>query len=154
MYICKKSGAAPLRARSADGETIPPAMLPALETEEMLQRQSQELGAVIAYWLDDEWTPLGSHREIGLAVARIYSELRAPGKEIEVGDVVLGMSQSLMDKNELFIDTFVNAFEVANKCVEVLMLDGGCDVCCVSDSDLEAIARYKVQAASVDDPKI
>lgn len=42
-------------------------------------------------------------------------------------------------------ETFVNAFEVSNKVVELLMLRAGCEVCCTSPQDRSAIQRYEQQ---------
>lgn len=126
-----------------DGVAPKPATLPAVEEKEVLVNQARELGGIIQCWLDDEWTPLDSHKEIGDKTTEIYVRLRETREEIEVGDIVLGLSQGLLESNHIFADTFVNAFEVANKCVEVLMLADGCDVCCVSDNDLQAIQRYR-----------
>lgn len=38
--------------------------------------------------------------------------------------------------------------QVSNKCVELLMLRQGCDVCCTSDSDRTAIQRFEAQLAA------
>lgn len=40
------------------------------------------------------------------------------------------------------------AHQVSNKCVELLMLRQGCDVCCTSDSDRTAIQRFEAQLAA------
>ena len=41
-----------------------------------------------------------------------------------------------------FSDSFVSAFEVANKVIEMLMLRAGSEVCCVSEEDITREARY------------
>ena len=103
---------------------------------------------MLALWLDEEWTPLPVHEEVGQATARLYTSIRQIGMEDEVGDVVLGLAQGLLSFN--FRETFVSAFDVANKSVEFLMIkrSPGCDVCCVSERDREAIERWDAAVQS------
>jgi hypothetical protein len=54
--------------------------------------------------------------------------------------LVLGLSNELLSFN--YRETFVNAFEVANKVVEMLMMRGGVDVCCTTDEDAARLARF------------
>lgn len=56
-----------------------------------------------------------------------------------MSDLVLGLATELLGGFD-FHPTFTSAFEVSNKVVELLMLRGGCVVCC---ADTEAIARYE-----------
>jgi hypothetical protein len=121
-------------------------MLPSLNSVDEIEYESKWISGMIRCWLDDEWTPLKVHRELGEATARVYMELRQEGVENEVGDVVLGIGAGLLDFN--FRETFVNPFDVANKVAELLMLrKSGCDVCCVSEADKEAIERWEAIVA-------
>lgn len=135
------------RARSIDDiEPVPAATLPSLNSVDEIEYEAQWIAGMIRCWLDDEWTPLEIHRELGQVTARIYTELRQEGVENEVGDVVLGLGAGLLDFN--FRETFVGPFDVANKVAELLMLKkSGCDVCCVSEADKEAIERWEAIVA-------
>ena len=57
--------------------------------------------------------------QLGLAAATKCTEMRLDGCE-EMGNLVMGVAQELFSFD--FSDTFVNAFEVANKCSEILMM--------------------------------
>ena len=60
-----------------------------------------------------------------------------------MADIVLGIAAELMANFE-FRPTFTSAFDVANRCTELLMLRSGCDVCC---TDPGAIGRYEARLA-------
>lgn len=45
-------------------------------------------------------------------------------------------------------EAFVGPFDVANKVVEMLMMRGGCDVCCTTPADAERMARYNASSGS------
>jgi len=127
-----------------DIDPVPPAMLPALSSED-LEAEAAWLGSLIADWLNEEWTPLEVHTDLGNAVAQAYMGLRPAGAPCDVTDVVLGLSAELLAFN--FRETFVNAFEVANKSAEALMLRAGCEVCCTSEADREMVARSLDQSS-------
>ncbi|KAG7668055.1 hypothetical protein NADE_005091 [Nannochloris sp. 'desiccata'] len=131
------------RARSLDDiAPVPAATLPALNSVDDIEIESLWISGMIRCWLDDEWTPLEVHRELGQAAARAYMEVRQEGVETEVGDVVLGLGAELLVFN--FRECFVGPFDVANKVAELLMLNKlGCEVCCVSDKDIAAIKRWE-----------
>jgi hypothetical protein len=131
------------RARSIDDiEPVPAATLPSLNSMDEVEYEAMWIAGMIRCWLDDEWTPLDVHRDLGEATARVYMDIRQEGVENEVGDVVLGIGAGLLDFN--FRECFVGPFDVANKVAELLMLKkSGCDVCCVSEADKEAIERWE-----------
>jgi hypothetical protein len=131
------------RARSLDDiAPVPAATLPALNSVDDIETESLWISGMVRCWLDEEWTPLEVHKDLGQAAARVYLNLRQQGVENEVGDVVLGLGAGLLDFN--FRECFVGPFDVANKVAELLMLKKlGCDVCCVSDKDKEAIKRWE-----------
>lgn len=114
------------------------------EAEGGLQAEAAWLEGMLRLYLDEEWTPLEAHRELGLAAGRAYTRLRAAGTH-DASDVLLGLANELLAFD--FGPTFVNAFEVANKSLELLMLRQGCDVCCTSEADREAVRRYERQLA-------
>jgi hypothetical protein len=96
---------------------------------------------MIAQWLDEEWTPLQVHERLGAAAAEAYLRVRSTG-ENEAGGVLLQLIPELQAFN--YRDTFVNAFEVGNKVIELVMLREGRDVCCTSDADLERVQASQV----------
>lgn len=97
---------------------------------------------MIALWLDEEWTPLEVHKQLGVATGEAYVRLRQAG-ENEAGPLLLGLSSELMAFN--FRETFTGPFEVANKVIEMLMMDIGTDVCCTSEEDKERMGRVNIE---------
>ena len=138
----------PIRAKNPDDiEPIPAATLPLLNSMDEIYEESRWISGMIREWLDEEWTPLDIHNDLGEAAAKIYVDLRQEGVENEVGDIILGLGSGLMSFN--FREAFVGPFDVANKVAELLMLKkSGCDVCCVSDKDKEAIERWDAAVRS------
>ncbi len=63
----------------------------------------------IRTWLDEEWTPLAVHAEVGEAAAKALIRMRLDG-EVEMGSIVLGLGSELLSFN--FRETFTGAFEV------------------------------------------
>ena len=96
-------------------------------------------------WLDDEWSLQEPHKELGLKAAEKCTEMRLEGCE-EMGSLVMGVAADLIDFD--FSDTFVNAFEVANKCSEILMMREGYEVCCINKDDETRQARYEEMVAN------
>lgn len=76
-------------------------------------------------WLDEEWTKLDVHRQLGEATAEAYAKARLQGIH-EIGEVLLSISSDLLSFN--FKETFVNAFDVSNKAAELLMRSMGQEV--------------------------
>jgi len=58
---------------------------------------------------------------------------------VDIGSILLGIGAELQAFD--FQETFTDAFEVANKVAELLMVNQGCDVCCRSDDDRERTER-------------
>lgn len=103
------------------------------------------LHGIIMFWLDEEWTPLQVHKDIASATAESYVKVMRGGAS-DMADIVLAMSSELQACD--FGESFVNAFEVSNKVVELMMQRQGIDVCCTSDQDATLIERYaQAQAA-------
>ena len=63
------------------------------------------------------------------------------GEDEVLQRLVMALAADLMDFD--FTDSFVSAFEVANKVIEMLMLRAGADVCCVSEDDITRAERYE-----------
>jgi len=121
-------------------EDVPSIEFPPLSTPQQLDQEQQWVSNMVRLWLNEEWTPLYIHKDLGDAAGKAYKSQRLAGCN-EAGDVLLGLSSDLLAFN--YRDTFVNGFEVANKVIELLMLRQGCDVCCTSESDRNAIDRYE-----------
>lgn len=94
---------------------------------------------MIAMWLDEEWTPLDIHKQLGDAAGDAYVQCRQQGDD-DMSSLVLGLSNQLLPFN--YRETFTDAFEVANKVVEMLMMRAGVDVCCTTDEDAARLERY------------
>ena len=93
----------------------------------------------------DDHSPQEPHKDLGLKAAEKCTAMRLEGCE-EMGTLVMGVANDLMDFD--FSDTFVNAFEVANKCSEILMMREGYEVCCISKEDETRQARYEEMVAN------
>lgn len=106
------------------------------------------MAGMVELWLDENWERGAAiNRAIGEAAAASY-EARwcevssgASTSEEAFGGLVLAMAEDLLGFD--FSDSFVSAFEVANKVIEMLMLREGVDVCCVSEEDLTRADRYE-----------
>lgn len=64
---------------------------------------------MIRDWLDEEWTPLGVHAQLGEAAGAAYITCRLQGDD-DMSSLVLGMANELLAFN--YRETFVNGFEV------------------------------------------
>jgi hypothetical protein len=64
---------------------------------------------IISTWLDEEWTPLDVHQQLGEAAGAAYVTCRQQGDD-DMSSLVLGLSNELLAFN--YRETFVNAFEV------------------------------------------
>lgn len=124
---------------------MPPVVLSTHGSMDDLEEEAAWLAGMVRCWLDEEWTPLDVHADVGRATGEAYAQLRRQGQS-EAGDILLGLGRELLAFN--FRETFVSGFDVANKSVELLMLRGGCDVCCTSEADRSAIQRYEAQLAA------
>lgn len=136
--------------------TIEEVLLPPIDGPTSLEATTRLIAEAITQWLDEEWTPLDVHKDLGIAAADVcvecprtsltyytqaYRHVRLEGQQ-EAGAVLLALSNRLLAFPG-YRDTFVNAFDVANKVVELLMLDMGTDVCCTSDADHARLQRVK-----------
>jgi hypothetical protein len=114
-------------------------------TPEEEEAEVKYLAGMIKLWLDDEWSLQEPHAELGLQAARKVTAMRLEGCE-EMGAIIMGVTQDLLTFD--FSDTFVNAFEVANKCSEILMMREGYEVCCINKDDMSRQARYEEMVAN------
>lgn len=67
------------------------------------------ISSIISTWLDEEWTPLDVHQQLGEAAGAAYVTCRQQGDD-DMSSLVLGLSNELLAFN--YRETFVNAFEV------------------------------------------
>lgn len=112
------------------------------------------ISGMVTFWLDEEWERGAViNRAIGDAVASSYAS-RVEAMDVDESEpmqkLVFGMAEDLLTFD--FSDSFVSAFEVSNKVIEMLMLRAGVDVCCVSEEDLTRAERYEesLRAGSTD----
>ena len=68
MSLPALQGAADVVPAAAEPENI---LLSEQPSTEELQADEQYLAGAIAEWLDDEWTPLNVHRELGIAAGQV-----------------------------------------------------------------------------------
>eukprot|EP00891_Asterochloris_glomerata_P005117 jgi/Astpho2/5117/Aster-06329 len=115
MSLPALQGAADVVPAAAEPENI---LLSEQPSTEELQADEQYLAGAIAEWLDDEWTPLNVHRELGIAAGQAYTQVRRGG-ERELGAVLLGITTELLTFD--FRETFVDPFAVGNKAAALLM---------------------------------
>lgn len=114
-------------------------------TEAERESEVKFLAGMLKLWLDDEWSLQEPHAALGLAAAEKCTAMRLEGCE-DMGSLVMGVAAELLDFD--FSDTFVNAFEVANKCSEILMMREGYEVCCINKEDETRQARYEEMVAN------
>lgn len=143
LFDAQPSTSVPLHAQ--DGVVAPPpVLLPALASPDCAPREAAWAGSMVTLWLDEEWTPLPDHAALGQAVresvARLSTAAAAPP---DASGLVLDLADALSTCD--YRATFVNAFDVANKAVELLMLRAGHPVCCVSEAERERAARHALQ---------
>jgi len=116
-------------------------MLPPPASAAAIDEEAAWLAGALAFWLDEEWTPLKEHAAVGRAAGDALAAARRAGAA-EAGDVLHRLVNDLLAAAPLFRDTFTGPFDVANKAVELLMLRGGAEVCCVSPEDATRVARF------------
>lgn len=93
----------------------------------------------MAAWLDDEWTPLEVHSELGQAAASSYVRARQQlrGEEAEVADVLLAVANDLLLFPRMR-ETFTGALGLCGLRVEMGVPLGVCvctmGVCCCCSS--------------------
>lgn len=56
-----------IRTRATPADVL----LPSVIDSEQLQKQKQWLAKEVQLWLDDEWTPLEVHKDLGQATAKV-----------------------------------------------------------------------------------
>lgn len=105
------------------------------------------LAHMLQMHLDEEWTPLDVHRDVGKVAASIYVQERKRGVD-DLGSIVLAVGTQMTAFD--FHETFVDSFQVANKTSELLMWKMGREVCCTSQQDLDDFQRYEELLRSED----
>lgn len=126
-------------------EGAPGLSTPVVPSIKDVMEDSRWISGIISIWLNEEWTELDIHKDVGSAAGRAYVDARNKGTE-DMGDLVLELSSQLTSFD--FDETFVGPFDVANKVVEFLMLRDGIDVCCTSDDDLSLLRKYSQEFQS------
>lgn len=125
------------------------------ETRGSVDADETWVAGMVQFWLDEEWERGATiNRDIGVAAGASYARCKAQmareGEDEVLQRLVMALAADLMDFD--FTDSFVSAFEVANKVIEMLMLRAGADVCCVSEDDITRAERYEATASSADAP--
>ena len=89
--------------------------------------ESQYLRRSVQHWLNEEYIPLEVHSTIATVVANCYLQYRNEGVE-DLGTFVLRLGTDLEQKVN-FYDAFVNAWDVANHCSDLLLLIMNREMC-------------------------
>lgn len=64
---------------------------------------------MVTAWLDEEWTPLEVHAQLGQAAGDAYVKCRQQGDD-DMSSLVVGLASELLPFN--YRETFTSAFEV------------------------------------------
>ena len=103
------------------------------------------IAGMVRFWLDEEWERGATvNARVGDAVAASFAarvDAMDAREEEPLQRLVFGLAEDLLSFD--FSDTFVSAFEVSNKVIEMLMLRAGIDVCCVGEEDVMRADRYE-----------
>ena len=103
------------------------------------------IAGMVRFWLDEEWERGATvNARVGDAVAASFAarvDAMDARQEEPLQRLVFGLAEDLLAFD--FSDTFVSAFEVSNKVIEMLMLRAGIDVCCVGEEDVTRADRYE-----------
>ena len=115
------------------------------DDETTIQKDGSWLGSMVRIWLDEEWAPLECHTVIGHGVSEAYMAARREGNH-EMQDVLMCLANDL--QNVDYYDSFTDAFTVANKSIELLMLRAGIECGCTSEADRTCIERFEKKLAA------
>ena len=103
------------------------------------------IAGMVRFWLDEEWERGATvNARVGDAVAASFAarvDAMDAREEEPLQRLVFGLAEDLLSFD--FSETFVSAFEVSNKVIEMLMLRAGIDVCCVGEEDVTRADRYE-----------
>jgi hypothetical protein len=137
----------PLRAQKSDDPGVVPvedgvslASLENVEDVGLFLRNS------VMKWLDDEYIPQDIHRVLGEAVQQVYLSKHTAGVT-DLGEMMMSVGTALegMDMKE----SFVNAWDVANKVSDLLMLKLDRELCACM-GDMSAFATSSSSSVSGD----
>ena len=101
-------------------------------------KDAQWLGEQVIKWLDMEWIEQPVHSRIGKACSDLYFNGRQTGI-IDLGEMLIEIGTGLesVSFNDPEGDAYVNAWDVANKCSDLLMLRMNSDPCeCMGDTSV------------------
>ena len=96
------------------------------------------LGSQICFWLDNEWIKQPVHGRIGESVSDIYRKVRrASGADLTDMLMEMGTGLEQISFDDPAGDAYVNAWDVANKVSDLLMLRMDRDLCdCMGDMSI------------------
>jgi len=129
---------------AASGQaTGQPPTLPPLQNEQQLEIEKQWITEMIQVWQDEEFLEQEVHMHLGVAAGQAYERARrqedaAPG-DTDLSNLLFTMLQDLQQFD--YTETFTGAFDVANKIVELLMVNEGQEVCCQGADDTARLQR-------------
>jgi hypothetical protein len=103
-----------------------------------IETDGEWLASQITKWLDVEWIAQPVHMRIGAGCAQIYKKGRVEGI-VDLGEMLIEMGTGLeqVDFDDKTGDAYVNAWDVANKVSDLLMLRMDRDLCaCMGDMSI------------------
>ena len=107
------------------------------------------LGEQITKWLDMEWIKQPVHQKIGDSCKELYIRLR--GQRIhDLGEILMeiGTGLEVVSFDDPDGDAYVNAWDVANKCSDLLMVRMNNNICeCMGDMNI--FEEGDIQVANV-----
>lgn len=126
--------------------------LPILQSDRQLEVEIQWIAEMIQAWQDEEFLEQGCHENLGLAAAEAYRLARCkeddPGGECDISNILFLMLEELQRFD--YTPTFTGPFDVANKVVELLMVNAGQEVCCQSADDTDRLERFGTAQSRMD----
>lgn len=99
--------------------------------------EGDRIGGAVQLWLDKEYIRLPVHVEIGSKVSAEYVNLRQAGAD-DMGEIIMGIGTCLESFD--LKDAFVNAWDIANKVGDFLLVLMQRETCECSDDAYKYIA--------------
>lgn len=111
---------------------------------DQLEIEADWIANMIQAWQDEEFLKQDCHEALGLAAAAAYCLARNSvadvGDKCDYSNILLPILEELQHFD--YTHTFTGPFDVANKVVELIMVNEGQEVCCQSAADTDRLERF------------